>query len=287
MTVIVNTQLVVWTATGCAFAVRTKRAIARAHPAAVNSAVLFVVLMLWPRDAFAMHLADGVLPASWCGIWMATALPFIVLGFRRFDRWRRSDAMAVPLAAMVGAVVFALSCMPIPVPFVGTCSHPCGTGLAAILLGPPTAILLAAVALVIQALFLAHGGVTTFGADVMSMGVVGSIAGYAAFRAARKLGAGLWTAGFLAGLVSDWGTYLMTAAMLALGLHGDRSVSALFATVVAAFVPTQLPLGILEGLLTAGAIAFVVRRRPDLVARLRITSLEGFHEPAPNGIGYM
>jgi cobalt/nickel transport system permease protein len=238
------------------------------------SLVLLVALLIWPRDAAAMHLADGVLPASWCGIWTAIALPFVAIGFRRFERWRRSDPMSVPLAAMVGAVVFALSCMPIPVPFVGTCSHPCGTGLAAILLGPSMAILLAAIALVVQALFLAHGGVTTFGADVMSMGVVGSIAGYAVFRAARNLGVGLWTSGFLAGLASDWGTYLMTAAMLALGLHGDRSLVSLFGTVVAAFVPTQLPLGVLEGVLTGGAIVFVARRRPDLVARLRIRSLE-------------
>lgn len=239
-----------------------------------SSPVLLVALLILPRDAAAMHLADGVLPASWCGVWTAIALPFVAIGFRRFERWRRSDPMSVPLAAMVGAVVFALSCMPIPVPFVGTCSHPCGTGLAAILLGPSMAILLAAIALVVQALFLAHGGVTTFGADVMSMGVVGSIAGYAVFRTARNLGVGLWTSGFLAGLASDWGTYLMTAAMLALGLHGRRSLLSLFATVVAAFVPTQLPLGVLEGVLTGGAIVFVVRRRPDLVARLRVTSLE-------------
>jgi cobalt/nickel transport system permease protein len=232
----------------------------------------FVVLglTLAPRDAAAMHLADGVLPGVWCAIWALIALPFVFFAWRRFDGQRRRDPRSMPLAAMVGAAVFALSCMPIPVPFVGTCSHPCGTGLAAVLLGPLAAVLLTVVALALQAVFLAHGGVTTFGADIVSMGVVGGFAGYAAFRAARAAGLGLWGAGFLAGVCSDWATYLTTAAELALGLHGDRSASGLFLAVVAAFVPTQLPLGILEGFLTGGALAFVARRRPALLASLRL-----------------
>ena len=63
-----------------------------------------------------------------------------------------------PLVAMLGAAVFAISCMPVPVPTAGTCSHPCGTGLAAIFVGPSRAVLLTVVALILQALFLAHGG---------------------------------------------------------------------------------------------------------------------------------
>jgi cobalt/nickel transport system permease protein len=47
-------------------------------------------------------------------------------------------------------------------------------------------------------------------------------------------------------------------------------VLSLFVTVVAAFVPTQLPLGILEGFLTGGALAFVHERRPDLLSNLGI-----------------
>jgi cobalt/nickel transport system permease protein len=242
----------------------------RARLPALAWPFVLVGLVVTPRDAAAMHLADGVLPASWCVVWALVALPFVFFAWQRFDRQRRRDPRSMPLAAMVGATVFALSCMPIPVPFVGTCSHPCGTGLAAVLLGPLMAVLLTIVALALQALFLAHGGVTTFGADVVSMGVVGGFAGYAAFRAARAAGLGLWGAGFLAGLLSDWATYLTTAGELSLGLHGDRSLGGLFLAVVAAFVPTQLPLGILEGFLTGGALAFVAERRPELLARLHL-----------------
>jgi cobalt/nickel transport system permease protein len=229
-------------------------------------------LLSIPGAAYAMHLTDGVLPGRWCAVWAAIALPFVVLAIRRFQARRRGDPISAPLAAMAGAAVFALSCMPIPVPFAGTCSHPCGTGLAAVLLGPFAAVLISVVALAIQALFLAHGGITTFGADVLSMGVAGSFSGYFAFRIARGAGASLWGAAFLAGVLSDWATYATTAAEIAFGLHGDRSVLSLFLTVIAAFVPTQLPLGMLEGFLTAGALAFVHERRPDLLSSLGIAA---------------
>jgi cobalt/nickel transport system permease protein len=215
-----------------------------------------------------MHLSDGVLPGSWCAIWSAVAFPFVAIAVHRFRVQRKSDPISMPLAAMAGAAVFALSCMPIPVPIAGTCSHPCGTGLAAVLLGPFPAVLITVVALAIQALFLAHGGITTFGADVLSMGIAGSFAGYAAFRLGRRAGLSLWAAAFLAGVLSDWATYATTALEIALGLHGDRSALSLFLTVGAAFMPTQLPLGILEVFLTGGALAFVHERRPDLLASL-------------------
>ena len=139
--------------------------------------------------AHAMHLADGVISARWCALWGLVALPFVGVALHALKRERAAGVGSTPLVAMLGAAVFAISCMPVPVPTVGTCSHPCGTGLAAIFVGPSRAVLLTLVALVLQALFLAHGGLTTLGADVVSMGVAGAFAGYGAFRLARRLGA--------------------------------------------------------------------------------------------------
>ncbi len=223
---------------------------------------------LLASPAHAMHLADGVLPAAWCAVWGVVAVPFVAVALRKWDRERAAGLGNTPLVAMLGAAVFAISCMPVPVPTAGTCSHPCGTGLAAIFVGPSRAVLLTVVALILQALFLAHGGITTLGADVVSMGVAGSFAGYGVFLLARRMGASLGVAAFMAGLLSDWATYSVTSLELALGLHGDRPVLPLFLTVGAAFIPTQLPLGILEGLMTAGAVRVLARRRPDLLARL-------------------
>src|SRR5262249_51088409 len=156
-----------------------------------------------------------------------------------------------------------ISCMPVPVPTAGTCSHPCGTGLAAILIGPWMTVLVTVVALVLQALFLAHGGLTTLGADVMSMGVAGAFVGWTVFTLCRRGGASLALAAFVAGVLSDWATYATTSLELATALHGARPLGALFWTVLVAFVPTQLPLGLFEGALSAGAVAFLARRRRD------------------------
>jgi cobalt/nickel transport system permease protein len=171
---------------------------------------------------------------------------------------------------MVASAVFLVSCMPVPVPTAGTCSHPCGTGLAAILIGPWMTVLVTVVALLLQALFLAHGGFTTLGADVLSMGVAGAFVGWTAFRLARGAGLSLAVAGFVAGVLSDWATYATTSFELATALHGPRAVASVFWTVLLAFVPTQLPLGLLEGALSAGVLVFLARRRRDLLARLQV-----------------
>ena len=69
-------------------------------------------------------------------------------------------------------------------------------------------------------------------------------------------------AAFLAGLLSDWATYAATSLLLALGLHGDASLGTMFASIAIAFVPTQVPLGVLEGFMAAGAYRF----RPEPTA---------------------
>jgi len=161
--------------------------------------------------------------------------------------------------------VFIISCMPIPVPAAGSCSHPCGTGIAAIFIGPLLTVVVTSVALVLQALFLAHGGLSTLGANIASMGVAGAFAGYGIFILVRRLTGRWWIAAFLCGLLSDWATYSVTSLQLATALHGTAPFGKFFLTVLLAFVPTQVPLGILEGFLCVGAYRFILTRRPELL----------------------
>ncbi len=230
------------------------------------AAVLVLGLVL---PAAAMHLSEGILPAQWAGLWFAVAIPFVAWGLR--DLRSRSNLTPVfkPMVALIGAAVFVISCMPIPVPTAGSCSHPCGTGLAAILIGPQLTVLVTSIALLLQALFLAHGGLTTLGANIVSMGVAGGFTGFAVFHGARKLRAPLWLAAFLAGVLSDWATYATTSFELASALHGSGSMAKMFGAVALAFLPTQLPLGILEGVVSAGVYCFIVARRPALIQSLR------------------
>lgn len=94
--------------------------------------------------------------------------------------------------------------------------HPAGTGMSAMLLGPFVSVVIAEIALFIQALFLAHGGITTLGVNISSMGVLGPFSGYFAFRFAQRPGFKLFWCGFLAGVILDVFTYLGTSIGLGL-----------------------------------------------------------------------
>jgi cobalt/nickel transport system permease protein len=231
---------------------------------------IFVIIVIaygclaFPPAACAMHIADGILPVSWAAFWYLLAVPVLAMGLKAYRIKSERSPIFRPLAGFVGAAVFVISCMPIPVPFTGTTSHPCGTGLAALLLGPWLTAAISSVTLLLQALFLAHGGVTTLGANIMSMGVAGAFSGYAVFRMARWAGLSLFVSAFLTGLISDWATYAATSAIMAMALHGDGSAYSVFIAVITAFAPTQVPLGIMEGLVTAFAMRFLAERRADL-----------------------
>jgi cobalt/nickel transport system permease protein len=228
-------------------------------------AILVLGFFLWPVPVQAMHLSEGILPIDWAGLWLLVAAGFVCWGLRTVKRRRAEDSRWLTMVALVGAAIFVISCMPVPIPWIGTCSHPCGTGLGALLIGPGPTVVVASIALLLQALFLAHGGLTTLGANIVSMGVVGAFSAYGTYRALRALRVPLFAAAVAAGVVSDWATYATTSLQLATALHGDGSLWAMFAAVMAAFVPTQLPLGIAEGIMTAVAYRFVLQRRPELL----------------------
>jgi len=236
--------------------------------------VIIILLLTVASPVHAMHISEGILPLGWALLWFAVALPFVALGCRELKRVALDDLAMKPLVGLLAAVVFIISCMPIPVPTAGTCSHPCGTAISAILVGPYISVLVSTVALLIQALVMAHGGLTTLGADIVSMGVIGSFTGYAAFKGLRRCGAPLGIAAFCAGVLTDWATYTATAVELASGIQGSEPFLPLVTKILLAFVPTQLPLGLLEGAMTAGMVTLLARKRPDLLVRMRLMKQE-------------
>lgn len=241
---------------------------------------LTIVLLVIAAPAHAMHISEGILPLPWAAFWFLVAAPFVIYGCRELRRLSQQDLAMKPLVGLLAAVVFIISCMPIPVPTAGTCSHPCGTAIPAILIGPCISVVISTVALLIQALVMAHGGLSTLGADIVSMGIVGSFTGFAVFKGLRKGGVSLGVSAFFAGLLTDWATYLTTAVILASGIRGSEPFLPLFTRIVIAFVPTQLPLGILEGALTAGMVTLLARKRPDLLAKMGLFTKGDSHERA-------
>ena len=137
-------------------------------------------------SASAMHIMEGYLPPSFCVIWGVICLPFLAAGVISIRRIAREQRKAMLLLAMAGAFVFVISSLKIP-SVTGSCSHMTGTGLAAILFGVPATAVLGIIVLVFQAILLAHGGLTTLGANTFSMAIAGPLVSWGLYHAGRKL----------------------------------------------------------------------------------------------------
>ncbi len=216
---------------------------------AAIAALILYLIMGAAAPAQAMHIMEGFLPVQWAVFWWVVALPFFVLGVRSLTRITRENPDLKLLLALSGAFTFVLSALKIP-SVTGSCSHPTGTGLGAVLFGPSVMTVLGSLVLVFQAVLLAHGGLTTLGANTFSMAIVGPWVAYGAYRLFANSGKQKFGI-FLAAALGDLATYLVTSIQLALAFPAaNGGFIAAFAKFAGIFAITQVPLAISEGLLT-------------------------------------
>ena len=175
---------------------------------------------------------------------------FIILGFFSIQKTIKINPRLKMLLAMAGAFTFVLSSLKIP-SVTGSCSHPTGTGLGAILFGPAAMAVLGLIVLIFQALLLAHGGITTLGANTFSMAIVGPFVSFGIYKLVKKLGGPMWLAVFLSASIGDLITYVMTSFQLGLAYTSPTvSVAQSVLKFMGVFAITQIPLAISEGILT-------------------------------------
>ena len=208
----------------------------------VNTYFLMALVCLIPLRAHAMHIGEGMLPASWSIAWGVVCLPFVLYGFRSIGKRVNATPKVKILLAMCGAFAFVLSALKIP-SVTGSCSHPTGVGLAAILFGPTITSVLGLIVLVFQALLLAHGGITTLGANTFSMAIAGPIVSWLVFKGLKKVNVSTAVCVFFAAALGDLATYVVTSLQLGVVFGG-------FVKFLGVFALTQVPLAIAEGLLT-------------------------------------
>jgi len=217
-----------------------------------------------------MHISEGLLPAGYAIAYGAAASIFVGKGIYNYYKESKVKPMYKQLTGVFTAAIFIISLMPIPVPITGTCSHPAGTPLAAIFMGPMLTSFMSMIGLLIQALFLAHGGLTTLGANTLTMGVFGGLVGWLLFKGCRTMGLSLFVAGLIAGLIGDLSVYVGTSIQLALAIHGDTSVWTVFWSIYGAFLPTQGPLAVVEGLFTGLTLSYMAKIRPDILYSFKV-----------------
>ncbi|WP_326563685.1 energy-coupling factor ABC transporter permease [Micromonospora peucetia] len=227
-----------------------------------------------------MHIAEGYLPPVQAAAWFAVSAPFVVHGSRALVRQVRRDPESKLLLGAAGAFTFALSALKIP-SVTGSCSHPTGTGLGAALFRPPVMSVLGGIVLLFQAVLLAHGGLTTLGANIFSMAIVGPWVAYAVFVLVRRLGGSLEVGIFLAAGLGNLATYCVTSVQLALAFP-DPATGLLGAVAKfgGIFAVTQIPLAISEGLLSVLVIRLLARISGDELRRLGVLRPKTVEVPA-------
>ena len=220
-----------------------------------------------------MHITEGIIVGKAAALYTAAGASLVAWGVSRMKAFVKKAPENRPLLGMGTALVFFVSLLPIPA-FTGTCSHPCGTPLIGILLGPVIGIALTGISLLLQAAFFAHGGFSTWGANVVALGLCGCGFGWGAFRLARRLGLPLWAAGGAGGLVGDLMVYAASGLILGTALAQapapQFSLSGYLLAIYAAYLPTQLPIAVGEMLVTGLALHYASRQRPEVLMALGI-----------------
>ncbi|WP_367924314.1 energy-coupling factor ABC transporter permease [uncultured Ruthenibacterium sp.] len=224
-----------------------------------------------PQSASAMHIMEGYLPPLYCIVWGALCIPFLSFGILRIRRTAREKRKSLLLLAMAGAFVFVVSSLKIPSVF-GSCSHMTGTSLPALLFGPAIASVLGIIVLMFQAVLLAHGGLTTLGANTFSMAVAGPLLSWLIYQACQKMRVNRKLSIFLAAALGDLFTYCVTSVQLALAYpSAEGGIAASAVRFLSVFAPTQLPLAIIEGIMTV----------------LVVMGMESYAQPELREIGFL
>ncbi|MEW5772292.1 MAG: energy-coupling factor ABC transporter permease [Thermodesulfobacteriota bacterium] len=211
-----------------------------------------------------MHMADALLSPAVGGVmWAATAGVMVHCSRKLRDRF---DSLQVPLMGVLAAFVFAAQMINFTIPATGSSGHLGGGLILAVLLGPHAAFLAIASVLTVQALFFADGGLLALGCNIFNLGVFPCFVAYPFIY--RKIvgdspSQGVIVAGSVAAAVAG----LQLGAFCVVLQTAASGISELpFSTFLLLMQPIHLAIGVVEGLVTAAVVGFVVKARPEVLA---------------------
>ena len=217
---------------------------------------------------------EGFLPWEWCLVWWIVSIPFLYLGIIGLQKVMKENKEYLPLLGVCGAFIFILSALKLP-SVTGSCSHPTGTGLSTICFGVFVTSIIGAIVLLFQALLLAHGGLSTLGANMFSMAIGGPLAGYAVYKSLKDTSISIYITVFLTCAIADLITYVITSVELALAYPAEvGGFLSSFIAFLSIFAVTQLPLAIVEGCILALVFKYIIALKPDILIKLKVFSEE-------------
>jgi len=208
----------------------------------------------------AMHIPDGFVSGPVAGV--GFALSGIAIAAAVWMTNRKLGERTVPLMGVMAAFIFAAQMMNFPVAG-GTSGHLVGAALTAILLGPWAAMMVMTSVVGVQALVFQDGGLAALGDNLLNMAVVACLVGYAVYMAFGRFShlapRVRYAAAFAAAWVSVESAAILCSLELALSDTSPLNVG------LPAMVGVHAAIGVVEGLITMAAVAFVSTTRPDLL----------------------
>ena len=201
----------------------------------------------------ALHIPDGFLSVLVSVLMWMVSIPIVGYALRRAgqDLGERS----VPMMGVLAAGIFAGQMLNFAVAG-GTSGHLMGAALATILMGPWAAILIMTSVVSIQALIFQDGGLLVLGANIFNMAIIGVAVAYMAYRVGLRLAGdarrGILVAGFGAAWLSVLFVSLSVAIQLALSGTSPANLA------IPAMASVHAIIGVGEGLITFGALAFLI-----------------------------
>jgi len=208
----------------------------------------------------AMHIPDGFLSVLVSVVLWLFSVAAIAISLRNVNK--DLGERQVPLMGVLAAAIFAGQMLNFTVAG-GTSGHLMGAAIATILLGPWAAILVMTCVVGVQALIFQDGGLLALGANIFNMGIIGVAVSYTAYQFFRKASGGKPWGIFVGGFVSAW--LSIEIAALAVGLQLALSGTSPANIAVPAMGGIHAVIGIGEGLITVGALAFIFASRRDLL----------------------
>jgi cobalt/nickel transport system permease protein len=188
-------------------------------------------------------------------------LSVIVIGYALKRVNQDLGERQVPMMGVLAACIFAGQMLNFSVAG-GTSGHLLGAAIATVLLGPWAAVLVLTCVVGVQALIFQDGGLLALGANIFNMGIVGVAVSYFVYRTIQKLAGGRSWSVLVGGFAAGWTSIFIAALACALQLALSGTSPANVA--VPAMGGIHALIGIGEGLITVGALAFLYATRRDL-----------------------
>jgi cobalt/nickel transport system permease protein len=156
-----------------------------------------------------MHIPDGLISPQTYLPALALALPLWALAGRKLRAGLGDEVL--PRLAVFTALAFLMSTLMLPLPG-GTSGHAVGVGMLALIFGPWIAFLVYSLVLLLQALVVGAGGITSLPVNALAIGFIGAWVTVALHAGLRRFGEAVAIS------ASVWLAVMVSALLLALVL---------------------------------------------------------------------